>query len=173
MELCSILLWHSGWEVSFRENGYRYMYGWVPLLFSWNYHNIVNWLYPNKKKIKSFLNDKKEKIIAFTIALKRIKYLRKLTEVLSMTQLCDSVISLWHCPGSSDGKESFPQCRKHVFNPWVGKIPWRRAWQPTPVFLPGESPWAEEPGGLQSTRSQRVRHDWVTKHSSRSARPVH
>ena len=26
------------------------------------------------------------------------------------------------------------------FCPWVGKIPWRRAWQPTPVFLPGESP---------------------------------
>jgi len=25
------------------------------------------------------------------------------------------------------------------FSPWVGKIPWRRAWQPTPVFLPGES----------------------------------
>ena len=25
------------------------------------------------------------------------------------------------------------------WNPWVGKIPWRRAWQPTPVFLPGES----------------------------------
>ena len=25
------------------------------------------------------------------------------------------------------------------FNPWVGKTPWRRAWQPTPVFLPGES----------------------------------
>ena len=24
------------------------------------------------------------------------------------------------------------------FNPWVGKIPWRRAWQPTPIFLPGE-----------------------------------
>ena len=28
---------------------------------------------------------------------------------------------------------------RHEFNPWVGKIPWRRAWQPTPVFLPGES----------------------------------
>ena len=25
------------------------------------------------------------------------------------------------------------------FNPWIGKIPWRRAWQPTPVILPGES----------------------------------
>ena len=27
----------------------------------------------------------------------------------------------------------------HGFSPWVGKIPWRRKWQPTPVFLPGES----------------------------------
>ena len=27
---------------------------------------------------------------------------------------------------------------------------WRRAWQPTPAFLPGESPWTEDPGGLQS-----------------------
>ena len=44
------------------------------------------------------------------------------------------------------------------FNPRVGKIPWRRAWQPTPVFLPGESPWTEEPGGLQSMGSQRVEH---------------
>ena len=45
------------------------------------------------------------------------------------------------------------------FDPGVGKIPWRRAWQPAPVFLPGESPWTEEPGGLQSIGLQRVRHD--------------
>ena len=32
------------------------------------------------------------------------------------------------------------------FDPWVGKINWKRAWQPTPVVLPGESPWTEEPG---------------------------
>ena len=49
------------------------------------------------------------------------------------------------------------QCRRLGFNPWVGTIPWRRAWQPSPVFLPGESPWTEEPGGLQSMGSQRVR----------------
>ena len=30
------------------------------------------------------------------------------------------------------------QCKKHGFNPWVRKIPWRRKWQPTSVFLPGE-----------------------------------
>ena len=44
-------------------------------------------------------------------------------------------------PGGTSGKEPFCQCRKHKrgFDPWVGKIPWRRAWQSTPVFLPGES----------------------------------
>ena len=51
------------------------------------------------------------------------------------------------------------QCRRPSFNPWVRKIPWRREWQPTPVFLPGESPRKEEPGGLQSIDLQRVRHD--------------
>ena len=30
-------------------------------------------------------------------------------------------------------------CKRHVFDPWVGKIPWSRKWQPAPVFLPGES----------------------------------
>jgi len=44
-------------------------------------------------------------------------------------------------------------------DPWVRKIPWRRAWQPTPVFLPGESPWTEVPGSLQSMGSQSFRHD--------------
>ena len=49
------------------------------------------------------------------------------------------------------------------FNPWVEKIPWRRTWQPS--ILDGESPWIEEPGGLQSMGSQRVRHDWATEHT--------
>ena len=45
-------------------------------------------------------------------------------------------------PGGASGKESACKCTRHKrrkFDPWVGKIPWRRAWQPTPVFLPGES----------------------------------
>ena len=49
--------------------------------------------------------------------------------------------------------------RRPGFDPWVEKIPWRRARQPTPVFLPGESPWTEVPGGLQSTGSQRAGYD--------------
>ena len=65
-------------------------------------------------------------------------------------------------PGSTSGKEPACQCRRHKrfgFDPWVGKIPWRKTWQPTPVFWPGESPWTEEPGRLQSMGSLRVGHD--------------
>ena len=57
------------------------------------------------------------------------------------------------------GKESVCQWRRCGFNTWVDKIPWRRRWQPTPVFLPGKS-HTEEPGGLQSIGSPRVGHDW-------------
>ena len=38
---------------------------------------------------------------------------------------------------------------------WVGKFPWRRKWQPTPVFLPEKSSWIEEPGRIQSMGSQK------------------
>ena len=44
--------------------------------------------------------------------------------------------------GDASGKEYTCQCRRLKrcgFDPWVGKIPWKRAQQPTPVFLPGES----------------------------------
>ena len=44
-------------------------------------------------------------------------------------------------------------------DPWVGKFPWRKAWQPTSVFFPGEPPLIEKPGGLQSMVSQSVRHN--------------
>ena len=60
-------------------------------------------------------------------------------------------------PRRHRGKEVICHCRRckrHGFNPWVRKIPWRRAWQPISIFLPGEFRWTEEPGGLQSIGSQ-------------------
>ena len=45
-------------------------------------------------------------------------------------------------PGGASGKEPIYQFRGHKrcgFDPWLGEIPWRRKWQTTPVFLPGES----------------------------------
>ena len=47
-----------------------------------------------------------------------------------------------YSPGGASEKEPTFQCKRHKrrgFNPWVRKIPWRRAWQPTLVFLPGKS----------------------------------
>jgi len=42
-------------------------------------------------------------------------------------------------PGGSDGKETILHCRRLRFDLWVKKIPWRKKWQPTPVFLSGKS----------------------------------
>ena len=52
-----------------------------------------------------------------------------------------------------------------MFDPWVGKIPWSRAWQPTPLFLPGKSPWAENPidTGSSSIGSHRDGHTQCTR----------
>ena len=42
-------------------------------------------------------------------------------------------------PSWLSAKESACQCKRRGFDPWVGKIPWRREWQTTPIILPGES----------------------------------
>ena len=67
-------------------------------------------------------------------------------------------------PGSSAGKESTCQCRRHKrhgFNLWLRKILWSRKWQPNLEFLPGKIPWTEESGRVQSMGSQIVRHNWA------------
>ena len=85
----------------------------------------------------------------------------------SRTRLSDWSDLIWYCcwgfPGGISGKEPASQCRRSKrcwFDLWVGKILWRRACQPTPVFLPGKILWTEQPGGLQSIETRRVRHDW-------------
>ena len=54
------------------------------------------------------------------------------------TRFMASSLTLW-LPWWVRGKESACQCRRHGFDPWVGKILGRKKWQPTPVFLPGKS----------------------------------
>jgi len=54
----------------------------------------------------------------------------------------EDVLIYMGSPGGTSGKEPACQWRRHKkcrFKPWVRKIPWRRAWQPTPVILSGES----------------------------------
>jgi len=60
--------------------------------------------------------------------------------------------------GDSDGKESACNAGNPRFYPWVEKISWRRAWQPTPVFLTGESmdrgAWRATVRGVAKSRTQ-------------------
>ena len=57
------------------------------------------------------------------------------------------------------------QCGRPGFDPWVEKIPWRRAWQSPSVFLPAESHGQRSLAG--SMGSQRVGHCWAAQHSIR------
>ena len=66
-------------------------------------------------------------------------------------------------PGGSAGKEPVMQETQAPSLGWEDPLEKER--QPTPVFLPGESPWKEEPGQLQFIGSHRVRHNWVTNTS--------
>ena len=66
-------------------------------------------------------------------------------------------------------KESGCQCRRLGFNPWVRKIPWRRAREPTPAFLPGE------PHGQRSLAgySPWGRKEWdTTQHSNDNTKVI-
>ena len=61
-------------------------------------------------------------------------------------------LSRWH--GDASGEESACECKRHMFNPWVRKIPWNKKWKPIPVFLlggfhgqrslAGYSPWGHK-----------------------------
>ena len=77
--------------------------------------------------------------------------------MLSLYPKLFDISTYWGFPGGANGKESACQCRRckrHGFNPWVGKNPWSRKWQPTLAFLPGKfhrqrslvgySPWGHK-----------------------------
>ena len=61
------------------------------------------------------------------------------------------------------GKESACQCKNHRFDLWVRKIPWRRNWQPIPVFLPGKSYRQRSLVGYWPWAHKSVRRDLATK----------
>ena len=69
---------------------------------------------------------------AYQFLQKKIDILKLLQPKLALGLLTSEGLPWW-----LSGKEPACQCRKHEFDPWVGKIPWSRKWQPTPILLPG------------------------------------
>ena len=87
----------------------------------------------------------------------------------SPSYLIGVIITLQGFIGGASGNEPSCQCTRYKrlgFNPWVGKMPWKREWQPTPVFLPGESHGRRSLVGYSPLWSQRVRHDWASNTES-------
>ena len=77
----------------------------------------------------------------------------------------DKVICIWFTySGGSDSEGSACNARRPRFNPWVGKIHWRRKWLPTPVFLPGESHGQRDLAGyiVHGVAKSQTGHSWAT-----------
>ena len=113
MELCLMSCGSLDGTGAWGEKGYMCMHGWVPLLSTWNYHSIVNWLH---------LNTEFEKAMAphsSTLAWK-IPWMEKPSRLPSMGSL-----RVRHDRATSLSLFTF--------------MHWRRKRQPTPVFLSGES----------------------------------
>ena len=72
-------------------------------------------------------------------------------------------------PWSPSGKESACQCRRCGFDPWVGKIPWRRNWQPTLVFFPGKSHGQKSPVGYSPWGCKGFGQDLSTKQQQQTS----
>ena len=74
-------------------------------------------------------------------------------------------------PRGFSGKELTCQSKRHGFSSWVGKILWRRKWQPTLVFLPGKSHGASWPTVYGVAKSLTQRSDWACMHSPLNTAP--
>ena len=75
-------------------------------------------------------------------------------------------------PGGASGKEPICQCRGHrrcSFDLWVGKIPWKRERQPTPIFLPGESHGQRSLVGYSPRGHEELDRTRLKRHSMRGS----
>ena len=77
-------------------------------------------------------------------------------------------------PDGASGKEPACQCKRckrHWFDPWVGKISWRRAWQPTSVFLPGQFHGQRSLGGCSPWGCKRIGHNLKETKQQQTVQP--
>ena len=113
-----------------------------------------NWFY-DIKFIVVFISERMKTLGFLELGGKRIRISHRLEVTEQVTD--------WF-PRWLSGKQTPCQCRRHKgrrFDPRVGRVPWRRRWQPTPVFLCGESHgWRILAGCIQSIGLQREGHDW-------------
>ena len=89
-------------------------------------------------------------------------------KIISISNSLSQVNKSCGLPRWLSHKEPTCQCRRCVFHPWVRKIPWRREWQPTPVFLPGKPHGQRSLAGYRPSGGKWVQHDLATKQQPRA-----
>ena len=72
-----------------------------------------------------------------------------------------------HRLSDKESAGQFRKCRRHKFDPWVRKTPWKKKWQPTDIFLPGKFHEQRKLAGY-SPWSHKVRHSWACTYLSTS-----
>ena len=94
-----------------------------------------------------------------TIYWKRSKTMHttNMCSVTNLYHICNLYVSL-----VAQMVKNLPTMQENSFDPWVGKIPWRREWLPTPVFLPGKFHGQRSLASYSPWESRRVGHNWVT-----------
>ena len=115
-------------------------------------------LIPVQSKVQNFLNANLVRPL-----LKTFNHLVLLTVWIWLAET--EIIEYKHIglPWWLSGTDSVCQCRRHKFDPLVRKIPWRRKWQPTPVFLPGKSHGQRRLSGYSRWGCKSVRHNLLTE----------
>ena len=118
--------WNSNWRV---DNSVRSMLSFLNLM-------IILWLC---NKIHLLLGNTNLSIKGQVCLQYTFKWFWKII-LYTHTHIHTDIHTHTHgSPDISDDKASACQWRRPTFDPWGGKIPWKRKWQPTPVFLPGKS----------------------------------
>ena len=82
-------------------------------------------------------------LLLFLIDPLPVQFCRRAAALPGLTAVCAWARDPLGFPDDASGKEPACQCRRlerRGFDSWVRKVPWRRKWQPAPVFLPGKSP---------------------------------
>ena len=88
-----------------------------------------------------------------------------------LRQYC-AILLIWVFPSSSAVKIHLQCriCRRHGFDPWVGKIPWSKKWQPTSLFLPEKpreqrSLMGHRPQGRKESDMPQRAHTYIHTHT--------
>ena len=132
----------------------------MSLLFNMLFRLVITFLPRNKHLLISCLQSPSAVILEPPKIKSDTVYI-----LILWLEILDNDVTL---PGWLSGKDPACQCRRcrtHGLDPYIGKTPWRRKWQPTPVVLPGKvHGWVAWPATIHRVTKSQTLNDWACMH---------